>query len=112
MSSSERIEDLEKKHDTLTASCARMETMLEKICFHVVMETESIDHMLPINESATIESFMSNNDGRFLKRKRELEKLVFSAWSPQISKRQFSDNLINTLFTRSYIATHRWPHIG
>ena len=89
-----------------------MEKMLEKISFHVVMETEPIDHMFPINETATIESFISNNDGRFVKRKRELEKLIFSVWSPKITKRQFSDNLINILFSRNYIATHRWPHIG
>ena len=89
-----------------------MEAMINKIGFHVIMETESIDHLFPINSLATIDVFMSNNDGRFGKRKRELEKLIFSVWSPNILKRQFSDNLINVLFTRLFIATHRWPHIG
>ena len=89
-----------------------MEATLQKISFHVVMESESIDHIFPINSLNAIEAFMSNNDGRFPKRKRELEKLIFSVWSPNITKRQFSDNLINVLFTRTFIASHRWPHVG
>ena len=89
-----------------------METMIQKLNFHVVMETESIDHLFPIDSNSTIDAFMNNNDGRFAQRKRQLEKLIYSDWSPNISKRNFSDNLINVLFTRSYIATHRWPHIG
>ena len=89
-----------------------METMIQKLNFHVVMETESIDHLFPIDSNSTIDAFMNNNDGRFAQRKRQLEKLIYSVWSPNISKRNFSDNLINVLFTRSYIATHRWPHIG
>ena len=109
---SERIGDMESKQDKLFACCSRMEEMLSKITSHVVMETESIDHMFPIDNNGTIEAFMSNADGRFVKRKRELEKLIFSVWSPNISRRQFSDSLINVLFTRNYIATHRWPHIG
>ena len=76
------------------------------------METENIDDMFPIDSMDTIDAFMSNNDGQFVKRKRELEKLIFSVWTPNISRRQFSDNLINILFTRKFIATHRWPHIG
>ena len=103
---------MEKKQDQILASCSRMEAMISKMSFHVVMETESIDDMFPIDSNDTVEAFMSNADGRFAKRKRELEKLIFSVWSPNITKRQFSDNLINVLFTRTYIATHRWPHIG
>ena len=81
-----------------------MEEMLEKISFHVIMETETIDHLFPISSNDSIEQFMSNNDGRFVKRKRELEKLIFSVWTPNITKQQFSDALINVLFTRNYIA--------
>ena len=89
-----------------------MESMIEKIGFHILMDTESIDAMFPIENNDTIEEFMSNRDGRFSKRKRELEKLIFSVWTPNMTRRQFSDGLINALFSRSYIATHRWPHVG
>ena len=109
---SERLAQVEKTQECILASCSRMEEMIKQISFHVVMDTETIDHLFPIDSNTAVESFMSNSDGRFVKRKRELEKLIFSVWSPNITKRQFSDNLINTLFTRNYIATHRWPHIG
>ena len=103
---------MEKNQELILESVSRMEAMLQKISFHVVMESESIDHIFPINNLKVIDEFMSNNDGRFAKRKRELEKLIFSVWSPNITKRQFSDNLINVLFTRPFKASHRWPHIG
>ena len=109
---SARLDQVETTQTAILESCSRMEAMIQKINFHVVMETESIDNFFPIDSNTTIETFMSNNDGRFAQRNRELEKLIFSVWSPNISKRNFSDNLINVLFTHSYIATHRWPHIG
>ena len=111
-SNSERLSQVEKNQEKIMESQRRIESLLNKISFHVVMETESIAHLFPINSLKTIEDFMSNSDGRFLKRKRELEKLIFSVWTPNVTKRQFSDNLINVLFTQSFIAGHRWPHIG
>ena len=107
-----RLVQIEKNQEFLMEAVSRMEKTLDRISFHVAMETESIDNIFPINATEAIDQFMSNSDGRFAKRKRELEKLIFSVWSPNITKRQFSDNLINVLFTRSYIASHRWPHVG
>ena len=108
----QRLAQVEKNQDIMMESIGRMEKTLENISFHVAMDTESIDHIFPINDTEAVDQFMSNGDGRFARRKRELEKLIFSVWSPNITKRQFSDSLINVLFTRSYIASHRWPHLG
>ena len=108
----ERLAQVESNQAKLMESVARMEGLLEKIAFHVVMETETLDNLFPIDSNDSIHQFMNTDDGRFNKRKRELEKLIFSVWTPDITKRQFSDGLINVLFTRRYIATHRWPHQG
>ena len=108
----ERLARVERNQEAIIETITRMEANIEKIAFHVIMDTDSIDNLFPIDSNDSIEAFMSNRDGRFGKRKSELEKLIFSVWTPNITRRQFGDGLMNVLFSRSYIATHRWPHVG
>ena len=87
-----------------------MEDKIDRVLFSSVSELEDVSNIFPIDNDASMDRFLSQNDG-FEKRKRGFENMLFNLTSDQPSdKRQFGEAMKNLLFTRNYIHTHRWPH--
>ena len=65
--------------------------------------------MFPAKDSAVLQDFMSNTDGKFDDRRVALEKLLLTVCNPQGENKQrvFNDALISVLFTRDYYTTHQ-----
>ena len=89
---------------------SRIEDKLDKVLFSSFTEFEDVSPMFPIEDDASMEKFLSQNEG-LEKRKRGFENLLYNLTSDQLTdKRQFGEALKNLLFSRNYIHTHRWPH--
>ena len=83
---------------------------MDKVLFSSISELEDLSPIFPIDDDASMDKFLSENEG-LEKRKRGFENLLYNLTSDQNSdKRQFGESMKNLLFTRNYIHTHRWPH--
>ena len=92
---------------------SRMEKNMERLAFNIDMDTVDISLYFPIKDNEMIHNFMSDVDGTFNEKRRQFEFLMYSTVTNQKSmKRAFGESLKSTLFTREYVATHRWPTAG
>ena len=111
LSNHDKLDTLKGMMSTFLSNQELMLTRLDKISFSIHMNTEDITIYFPADTDQQILDFMSNADFKFKLRKLEFEKLLFTTISEKMTQRKFSDSLMATLFTRSYMLTHKWPQL-
>lgn len=72
-------------------------------------KVEKIDSFFPAKDNETLLKFLSNDDGRFDARANAFTSYISGICDPtETSIRTFSDSLMDLLFQRNYIQSHKW----
>ena len=83
---------------------------MRKFNFHMRMDTVDISDFFPLKSDADMKNFMDKSHEDWPMRRRGFHHLLFTTVTK--SKKKFSTALLHTLFTRQFIANHKWPFSG
>ena len=72
------------------------------------LDSVPIEHYIPFPDNDTIEKFLENDD-EIGERKFELDQVLLTVVPTKSNLKTFADALTKALFTRNYVATHKWP---
>ena len=73
------------------------------------MKYEKIDKYFPATSTELILEFLSDDDGKFHLRRDAFEAYLSGVADPTgTNSRLFSDSLIELLFDRNYVKSHKW----
>ena len=82
----------------------------QKLMSQVKKKMPSIKSFFPLPDSDTLDRFLDDSDGMFEHRVSQFEDLMMLYVSDK--KGQFGTAILNALFSKEYIMTHRWPTNG
>lgn len=69
-----------------------------------------IDDYFPIRVDSDMQRFLSKDDGLFDVKREEFENMLYCHVTKNVKlKRPFETKLLETLFSREYISSHKWP---
>lgn len=92
-------------------------TMLQEVkdgirqyTFHMKMDTNDVSDFFPLKNGDSMKLFMDRSHPDWNARKHGFYHLLFTTITKK--KRKFAHALLHTVFTRQFIATHRWPQPG
>lgn len=93
--------------EDLQASVLRLSSRLD-------MKTKvKIDDYLPIKTDSDLKRFLDKTDGEFHLRREQLEDMLYCNVTNNVkSKRPFETHFLALIFSREFIASHRWPAPG
>ena len=73
-------------------------------------QSNTARRFFPIQNDDSMQRFLEN-DSTLKTRQEDFQYLLFTVITEgDITQRQFSDTLVNTLFTRDYLKRYRWPN--
>lgn len=105
---SQDITELKATSEQILNRLDVMNKHLQVLVAQKCMDSESIDNYLPFPDNATIFRFLQKDD-KFDERKFALEQILLTTIPSNKNQKHFADALCKALFTRSYIASHKWP---
>ena len=109
----QRNEEMLANQTKIMDQLTRMESQMERLAFNIDMTSIDISGYFPIRNNEMIYAFLSNEDGTLEEKKKLFEYMMYtSVTTLKTMKRAFGESLKTTLFSREYIATHRWPSAG
>lgn len=100
----------ETKLDTALSLLMEIKDELHNVSFHNRMDSVDVSLYFPLNSAEDLKKFMRREDEEWPLRKRGFYQLLYSTLTKK--KRKFGSALLRTLFTRSFIANHKWPYPG
>ena len=87
-----------------------MQNQMTRLAFNIDMDTVDIYIYFPAKDNTMIHNFLSDEDGNFHAKRKQFEYMLYTCITSQKSqKRPFGEALKNTIFSRQYVSTHRWP---
>lgn len=95
---------------TMLAMVREIKDDMKQFTFHMRMDSVDLSEFFPLNTDDDVKRFMDRDDEEWPLRRRGFYHLLYTTVTTQ--KKKFASGLLHTLFTRSYIANHRWPYPG
>ena len=105
----QEIKEVKSSNEHIHTRLDAISNQLQILVTERSMDGVQIEDYLPFPDNDTITKFLSNSDGNFAKRKFELDQMLHTAILTNRNVKHFADAICKTLFTRNYIATHKWP---
>lgn len=88
-----------------------LQATVQRLSSRLDMEKKiDINEYFPVTDDSNLQRFLDKTDGRFHMRREEFEHFLYcNVTKTQKLKRPFETNLLQTLFSREFISSHRWP---
>lgn len=84
-----------------------MKDDMKQYMFHIQMDRTDLSDFFPLENDEALERFMDKTHEDWEARKFGFYHLLFTTVTKQ--KKKFAAALLHTIFSRNFIATHRWP---
>ena len=78
--------------------------------YHMRMDSADLSEFFPLADDNSLQKFMNRDDDQWPLRRRGFYHLLFNTVTKQ--KQKFAGALLHILFTRNFIANHRWHLSG
>lgn len=83
---------------------------IRQFSYHMRMDTNDVSDFFPLKDPGSLSAFMDKTHPDWDARKHGFYHLLFTTLTNK--KKKFARALLHTIFTRQFIATHRWPQPG
>lgn len=83
---------------------------MRQYSFHMKMDCTDLSDFFPLKTDDDLKKFFDKDHEDWNLRKRGFHHLLYTTVTNQ--KKKFGTALLHTLFTREFIANHRWPFPG
>lgn len=83
---------------------------MRQFTFHMRMDSVDLSEYFPLRNDKDLDRFMNREDEEWPLRRRGFYHLLFNTVTKQ--KNRFASALLHTLFSRDFIANHRWHFAG
>lgn len=83
---------------------------MKKFYFHIKMDSIDICEFFPLKSDDDLNRFMDKTHENWEMRRKGFNHLLYCTVTKV--KRRFSTALLHLLFTRDFIANHKWPFPG
>ena len=106
---------MQKEQSSIMSIVMDMRDTVKTLACKMARDEYSIADYFPIDDDKAIIKFVSNSDGLREKRAVLFHDMMYTVCIPpsnaitENTKKNFVDNVLNAIFTRSYMGSHRWP---
>lgn len=83
---------------------------MKQFTFHLRMETCDMSDFFPLKDHDTLNRFLDKSHEDWTMRRKGFYHLLFTTVTR--NKKKFGTALLRILFSREFIANHKWPYPG
>lgn len=94
----------------ILATVQEVKDGMRQFCFHTKMDTNDVSDFFPLKNKESLSLFMDKGHPDWNARRHGFYHLLFTTLTKK--KKKFAKAILHTIFSREFIANHRWPQPG